>query len=135
MVMRYLIDTSIWIPYLKGRNDPLRDRLRGTPRTDLAGCSIVWAELLHGATKYDLPVKRVALIEETLSGLVCLNFDLEAAHEYARIRDHLERERKIIGGNDLMIAAIALAHDLTVITHNSGEFSRVHGLKVEDWAE
>jgi tRNA(fMet)-specific endonuclease VapC len=95
----------------------------------------VWAELLHGATKYDLPAQRVALIEETLHGLVCLDFDLGAAHEYSRIRDHLERERKIIGGNDLMIAAIALAHGLTVITHNSGEFSRVHGLKVEDWVE
>ena len=132
--MRYLIDTSIWIPYLKGKDVRLRDRLRSTPRADLAGCSIVWAELLHGATKYDLPAKRVALIEETLLGLVRLDFDFDAAREYARIRDHLEREGRIIGGNDLMITAIALAHDLTVITHNGDEFSRVHGLKVEDWA-
>ena len=51
---------------------------------------------------------------------------------YARIRDHLELRGQIIGGNDLMIAAIALAHDLTVVTHNCGEFNRVPGLRVED---
>ena len=134
MVMRYLIDTCIWIPYLKGRDLGLRERLRSTPRSQLAGCSVVWAELLHGATKYEVPAKRVALIEETLAGLVSLDFDLAAAHEYARLRDQLERQGNIIGGNDLMIAAIALAHGLTVITHNCAEFNRVPGLRVEDWA-
>jgi tRNA(fMet)-specific endonuclease VapC len=53
---------------------------------------------------------------------------------YAAIRHHLEEHGQIIGANDLMIAATALAHDLTVITHNSDEFSRVPGLKWEDWA-
>lgn len=63
-----------------------------------------------------------------------LPFDSACVPEYARIRDHLERERSIIGGSDLIIAAIALTHDLTVATHNCDEFKRVLGLRVEDWS-
>lgn len=131
--MRYLIDTSIWIPYLKGKDIALRDRMRAMPRSELATCSVVWAELLHGATKYELSAQRVVLIEETLMGLDLLDFDLAAAHKYARIRHHLECQGRLIGGNDLMIAAIALAYDLTLVTHNGDEFNRVPGLRVEDW--
>ncbi len=131
--MRYLEDTSIWIPYLKGKDVRLRDRLRSTPRAHIVTSSVVWAELLLGAMKYDLPVQRVVLIQETLGGLSRLDFDLMAAREYARIRHDLERRGEIIGGNDLMIAATALAHDLTVVTHNYSEFSRFTGLRVEDW--
>jgi tRNA(fMet)-specific endonuclease VapC len=54
--------------------------------------------------------------------------------EYARIRDELERKGKAIGGNDLMIAAIALTHNLAVVTHNGEEYHRVPGLRVEDWS-
>ena len=53
---------------------------------------------------------------------------------YARIRHHLEKQGTVIGGNDLMIAATALAHDLTLITHNCREFERVPDLKWEDWS-
>jgi len=62
-----------------------------------------------------------------------LPFDLPAARRYARIRDHLERAGQVIGGNDLMIAAIALTHGLTLVTNNGAEFQRVPGLQVEDW--
>jgi len=132
--MRYLLDTNVWITYFKARWTPVRGRLESTPATDLSVCSIVWAELLHGATKYDDPLERRARVEAALNPLANFHFDLDAAHEYARIRDYLERQGNLIGGNDLMIAAIALAHDLTVVTHNSGEFTRVPGLRVEDWS-
>jgi tRNA(fMet)-specific endonuclease VapC len=69
-----------------------------------------------------------------LSPYASLPFDSAAARHYAAIRHDLERRACIIGNNDLMIAAIALANDLTVITHNVDEFSRVTGLKVEDWS-
>jgi tRNA(fMet)-specific endonuclease VapC len=75
----------------------------------------------------------VALIKESLQGLVRLDFDLDAAREYARIRAGLELGGNVIGSNDLMIAAIAKAHDLIVVTHNVAEFMRVPGLRVEDW--
>ncbi|KYG01863.1 hypothetical protein BE21_55765 [Sorangium cellulosum] len=62
-----------------------------------------------------------------------LSFDDVAAERYAVIRAELEGRGQSIGANDLLIAAIALAHDLTLVTHNISEFSRVTGLRLEDW--
>ncbi|HLP47269.1 MAG TPA: PIN domain-containing protein, partial [Candidatus Kapabacteria bacterium] len=54
--------------------------------------------------------------------------------DYAKIRAHLEKIGKIIGPNDIIIAAIALSHGATLVTHNTKEFERVQDLLVEDWA-
>jgi tRNA(fMet)-specific endonuclease VapC len=62
-----------------------------------------------------------------------LPFDDDAAEVYGRIRTQLEKSGKPIGPNDLLIAAIAIAHDATLVTHNTGEFSRVEDLRYEDW--
>ena len=130
--MRYLLDTNTWIDYLKRGISPVAARLRQTPASDIAVCSVVWAELLHGARKYEKRDERVERIERTLGPFRSLPFDDAAARRYAEIRDVLERRGEIIGPNDLLIAAIALSHDLTVVTNNR-EFSRVNGLSVEDW--
>ena len=61
------------------------------------------------------------------------DFDRDAARIYGSLRADLERAGTMIGPNDLMIASIALAHGLTLVTHNAAEFARVPGLKVEDW--
>lgn len=132
--MRYLVDTNIWIFYLKSHQTPVRSRLASTPPGDIAVASVIWAELLHGARKYGDPVAREAKVEATLHPFRCLSFDLDSARHYARIRDELEKRGELIGGNDLMIAAIAVAHGLTLVTNNRSEFSRVSGLKVEDWS-
>ena len=131
MVMRYLLDTNVWIHYLKSAA-PVEDRLRQTPARDIAVCSVVWAELLHGARKYGRREERVAKVERTLSPFRSLPFDDAAARHYAEIRDDLETRGAIIGPNDLLIAAIALANDLTLVTSNH-EFSRIEGLRTEDW--
>jgi len=65
--------------------------------------------------------------------VISLPFDDSAAEEYGKLRAHLATVGTPIGPNDLMIAAIALAHRLIVVTHNTVEFSRVPGLLVEDW--
>jgi tRNA(fMet)-specific endonuclease VapC len=57
----------------------------------------------------------------------------EAAGTYARVRFDVERIGRPIGERDLLIASIALARNLTVVTHNLGEFTRVPALKTEDW--
>ena len=105
-----------------------------TPASDIAVCSIVWAELLHGARKYEKRSRREELVYETLAPYRSFAFDDDAARKYARIRDALEIRGDIIGLNDLLIASIALVHDLTVITNNVGEFRRVDGLQSEDWS-
>jgi tRNA(fMet)-specific endonuclease VapC len=64
---------------------------------------------------------------------ISLPFDDPAAEEYARVRAHLANQGTPIGPNDLIIAATALANQLTLVTHNTAEFSRVPGLTLEDW--
>lgn len=92
----------------------------------------MWAELLHGARKYEKREDRIARVERTLAPFRSLPFDDAAAREYAEIRDVLETRGAVIGPNDLLIAAIARAHALTLVSNNR-EFERVDGLKVEDW--
>ena len=69
-----------------------------------------------------------------LNVLDILDFDEAAAPHYAVIRAGLEKNRLVIGERDMQIAAIARARKLTVVTHNTREFDRIPGLKVEDWA-
>ncbi len=132
--MRYLIDTNLVIFALKDRTGLSAARLGQASPEDLAICSIVEAELFHGATKYGSPSRRREMLEGFLAPFRSLPFDSSCVPHYARIRDHLERAGAVIGGNDLLIAAIALAHDLTLLTHNSSEFARVPGLRIEDWS-
>jgi tRNA(fMet)-specific endonuclease VapC len=130
--MRYLLDTNIWIFYLKNVNSTIEARLKVTPVSKIAVCSIVWAELLHGARKYEKRVDRVARVERTLAPFPSLPFDDSAARHYAEIRDDLETRGQMIGPNDLLIAAIARSNGLIVVSNNL-EFSRVTDLQVEDW--
>ena len=132
--MKYLLDTNIWVLYLKQSSTEVRNRLAQCAPGEIATCSVVWAELLHGARKYEKRDVREQKIQLTLDPFVCLAFDLSAARHYARIRDQLEQDGQTIGSNDLMIAAIALASNLILVTNNSGEFKRVPGLPLEDWS-
>lgn len=131
--MRYLTDTNIWIYYLKNRSSPVEAKLRITPATEIAVCSIVWAELLHGARKYEKRDERVARIVRTLSPYRSLAFDDAAAARYAEIRDNLESRGELIGPYDMLIAAIAQTHNLVLVTNNA-EFRRIQSLKIEDWS-
>lgn len=103
-------------------------------RDQITTCSVVWAELLHGARKYENPVERRERVEKVLTQFENFDFNIASARHYAVVRDVLEKAGNSIGLNDLMIAAIALANDLTVVTNNTDEFKRVPGLRVEDWS-
>lgn len=132
--MLYLLDTNAWVHYLKNPDSIVAQRVEQTPVHEIAVCSIVWAELLHGARKYGKRAAREARVEETLRPHPQLAFDKIAAQHYAEIRDRLELRGEVIGLFDMQIAAIALAHDLTVVTNNVSEFRRVDGLRIEDWS-
>jgi len=132
--MRYLLDTNAWIVYLKGRQTNIRSRLEETPSDQITTCSVVWAELLHGARKYENSTDRRERVEKLLGRLKNFDFDLAAARRYADTRDALEKAGMLIGLNDLLIASIALVNDLTVVTNNTAEFNRIPGLRVEDWS-
>jgi len=133
--MRYLLDTNIVIYVLKDQVGKAARRLAQESPADVLTCAVVEAELWHGAAKYGAPDRRRRALEGFLAPFPSLPFDSGCVPHYARLRAALERTGQVIGGNDLLIAAIALTHDLTLVTHNGGEFNRVPGLRVEDWSE
>ncbi len=130
--MRYLLDTNTCIYALKQQGGVI-DRLGEHSPDDLAVSIVTVAELWFGARKSKRPESNRRRIDAFLKPLEVLPFDHAAAGVYAELRLALERMGRPIGERDLLIASIALARGLTVVTHNVSEFGRVPGLKVEDW--
>ena len=131
--MTWLLDTNACIRYLNGRSPKLRARLDASDPAQIRACSVVKAELFFGAALSNDPAKTVANQRLFLSRFPSLPFDDIAAEAYAEVRTALTRQGQLIGPNDLMIAAICRANDVTLVTHNVSEFGRVAGLKIEDW--
>ncbi|MCP5523664.1 MAG: type II toxin-antitoxin system VapC family toxin [Verrucomicrobiales bacterium] len=130
---RYLLDTNIWILLLKRPPDCLPRRLEAERVESIVTCSVVKAELYHGALKYRGSNKRRESIDSLLAPYFSFPFDDVAARHYGSIRHELESHGHTIGPNDLKIAAICLTHGLTLVSSNAGEFGRVAGLNLEDW--
>lgn len=131
--MRYLLDTNVCVMYLNGRSASVRDRLLSTLSDDMAVCSVVKAELFYGAFRSNNPTRTLERQQAFLSRFVSLSFEDEAALLAGQIRAQLAGAGMPIGSYDLQIAAIALANNLTLVTHNMREFKRVDGLQIEDW--
>lgn len=132
--MMYLLDTNSCIGYLNGRARGVLQRLQSLPSQDVVVCSVVKAELFYGAMKSVDPIRTLAEQQKFLAQFQSFPFDDSAAEVYGRIRARPVMQGTPIGPNDLMIAAIAITHDLTLVTHNTREFSRVDHLRIEDWA-
>ena len=129
----YLLDTNACIALLTGSSEPLVVRYRQQEPGDLRLCSVVKAELLYGARHSQRVAENLATLEAFFAPLTSLPFDDACAEHYGMIRADLARLGTPIGPNDLLIAATARAHDATVVSRNLREFSRVVGLRVEDW--
>jgi len=131
--MIHLLDTNTCIHLLNGRHPRLIDRFHGHTREEIVLCSMVKAELLRGALRSQRVELNLQRLKDFFSPLQSLPFDDDAAEHFARIGADLFERGKPIGPNDLVIAAIARARDATLVTHNTGEFGRVAGLRLEDW--
>lgn len=118
--MIYLLDTNACIVYLNRRSSNVRQRLETLPRQDIAVCSIVKAELFYGDRRSSNPERSRCLQQEFLDRNVSLPCDDQAALIYGQIRATLAAAGTPIGPLDLQVAAIALANNLTVVTHNTG---------------
>ena len=129
----FLLDTNVCIHVLNDSSPPVVARFAAESPATIRLCSIVKAELLYGARKSRRVARTLMSLDRFFRPLLSFPFDDDCAHEYGRIRADLDRAGTPIGGNDLLIAAIARRHDLTVVTHNVDEFTRVTGLAVEDW--
>jgi tRNA(fMet)-specific endonuclease VapC len=129
----YLPDTNAWIAYINPGDSPVKSQFRARPPADIAFCAVVKAELLYGAYRSTRQEDNLRLLATLFQLFKSLPFDDAAADAYGRIRADLTARGTPIGPNDLMIAAIALAHHLILVTHNVREFGRVEGLHLEDW--
>ena len=129
--MRYMLDSDTCI-YAMNRTHGIREKLLACAPEDLSVSSVVVAEITFGV-RTGGSLKSMARLERFLADLTIANFDRAAARAYAEVRLALERAGTPIGSEDTLIAAHAISLGLTVITHNTREFTRVKGLKVEDW--
>lgn len=131
----YLLDTNVWVVHLRRQDRALSRRIADTRQDSIVLCSVVLAELYFGAIRSgpDREAENRAAIRELQRQFVSIPFDDGAVEYYAQLRANLSRLGMTIGPNDTLIAAIALANDLTLVTHNTAEFSRVPGLTIEDW--
>jgi tRNA(fMet)-specific endonuclease VapC len=131
----YLPDTNAWISYLRRNSPALVQRFARTNPSDIRLCSVVVGELIYGVFHGPSLYKdhNESLVLKLRQQFVSLPFDDPAAEEYGRLRADLTAKGSLIGPNDLLIAATALANGLIVVTHNTSEFCRVPGLLVEDW--
>ena len=131
----FLFDTDTLSQVLR-REPPqsLLVRLAAVPAEEQFTTAITVGEMVYGAHRSPRPDHFLKLLRErVLNDVKVLPFDQAAGEAYGRLRAELERAGTPIGEADTRIAAIALTHGLTVVTGNIRHFSRVPGLRVENW--
>jgi tRNA(fMet)-specific endonuclease VapC len=131
--MIYLLDSNVWVALLRRQYPQVAARYGATNRADIRTCSVVVAELRYGCARSARPAANRAAVDALLAPVVSLPYDDAVTDHFVTIRRHLESLGQLIGPYDMQIAAIALANNCTLVTHNVSEFSRVPGLVIEDW--
>ena len=133
--MRYLLDTNICIYLIKKRPHQVLGRFNAYSVGEIGVSSITVAELQYGVRKSQHPVKNQQALKQFLLPLVIADFDEQAAIAYEEVRAVLEAQGTPIGPLDTLIAAQATSLDVTLVTNNVKEFSRVQGLRFENWVD
>ena len=131
--MRYMLDTNICIYIIKHKPESVYRRLMKIRPEDVCISSITYSELSYGVEKSEQKDRNRLALTLMLSNIEILEFDTAAAEEYGNIRARLEKTGTLIGSLDMLIAAHAKASGCTLVTNNLKEFSRVEGLKAENW--
>jgi tRNA(fMet)-specific endonuclease VapC len=132
VALRYLLDTNILSDLIREPQGAVARRISSVGEATVCTSVIVAAELRFGAERSGSS-KLADRADLLLSALTVLPLESPADRHYGEVRQHLTRRGTPIGPNDLLIASHALAADLTVVTANAGEFSRVPGLRIENW--
>lgn len=126
--MAYLLDTNAVIALMKNHSR-IVGRIRSAGRSELVICAPVEAELWFGVSKSSRVAENSRHLLTLLEWLPSLPFSGKATRLCGEIRADLARKGTPIGPYDLQIAAIALANDCTLVTHNTGELSRIAGVE------
>ena len=130
--MRFLLDTNIVSDLIRNPQGRIAKRIGSVGEENICTSIIVAAELCYRAAKKASP-KLTAQVEVVLDAIETLPVDAPADEIYGSIRVQLESAGTAIGGNDLIIASQAMTLDLTLVTDNEREFSRIDSLRIENW--
>ena len=131
----YLLDTNICIYAVNGRHPELTKRLLTVHPDEIKVSAITVGEMEYGAAKSHWGDRTREVMHAFLANFSTLPFTEEDAVLFGNLRAHLGREGTPIGVLDVMIGAQGISNGLTVVTHNTGEFSRLPGIMIEDWIE
>ena len=131
---RYMLDTDAASYIMKRSNPNVLKKLKEIPPDDISISAVVLSELRFGVAASPNATKSEEALKLFLQYVQVLPYPVEAAEDYGQIRAELKRRGAPIGGNDLLIAAHARSLGLVLVTNNMREFSRVPGLKVENWS-
>lgn len=129
----YMLDTNICIYIQRRKPEEVLERFEKLKPGDAVISVITWGELLYGAEKSQKRDKALQVLAEFKTFIPVLTISEDTGKIYGEIRASLESKGKLIGNNDLWIAAHAKAADLTIVTNNEREFKRISGLKVQNW--
>ena len=125
------LDTNIVIAYLNGNTDVATKLKEYLP--EVAISSLVLAELLYGARASTRVTENVERVRQFLRIVNVADFDQASADAYSRIRFTLKQKGRPTGEVDMLIAAIAIANDAILVTHNIKHFANIDDLRIEDW--
>jgi tRNA(fMet)-specific endonuclease VapC len=128
-----MLDTNICIYMIRGKPPQVLSRLKDFNLGDLSVSSITLSELEYGAAKSSKPQQNRDALDAFLAPLEIFPFNGEAAYRYGQIRAFLEKGGKLIGATDMLIGAHAVSASMTLVTNNIKEFSRIPGLRLENW--
>ncbi|NTF31383.1 type II toxin-antitoxin system VapC family toxin [Rhizobium skierniewicense] len=131
---RYMLDTNIVSDVVRNPFGPAAEKLYHLSQDDICISSIVLSEILFGIKRKG-SARLSRLVEGLLTRIATVDYDPAAARHYADVRASLEQRGTLIGTTDMFIAAHALSLDIILVTNNVREFSRVEGLKIENWIE
>jgi tRNA(fMet)-specific endonuclease VapC len=135
MKPRYMLDTNICIYIAKHQPPEVKARFERLKPGQLIMSAITYGELYFGACKSSQRARALAQLEELVQDIPVEHLDSSAARAYGEIRATLEKQRRLIGNNDLWIGAHAMALDVTLATNNEREFKRIAGLSIENWTK
>ena len=133
MLPEYLIDTDTCIYITKRKPATVINKFKQLQVGAVVMSAVNYGELYYGSEKSEHPKKAYAALESLIGVIPVLPLSPEMAKHYGRIRSYLEKKGKIIGNNDLWIAAHCLTLNVTLVTNNVREFQRVPKLRVENW--
>lgn len=131
----YMLDTNICIYIARHQPPEVKLRFEQMKPGQLVMSAITYGELAYGANKSSQPQRALRQLEGMVRDIPVEDLNSDAAEAYGEVRATLEKQGRLIGNNDLWIAAHAMALDLTLTTNNEREFRRIEGLRVENWAK